>query len=434
MKALSLDSFGVGPRLTLIFAVLMTLILGGNALLIWQFHLASLQTNRLTGMSEQLVTVLRLHENLLSFHQRLDELAQTKDAPQLKAEADRLRLGLLEQTERTRAAIAQLSSEAPLDTAFSPTLRAIEITLPSQLEVITGLAEAGDWRAVQLRISNELKPLEMQTSALVQSIGQEVSGELTEAVSNMKRLRARIVFIVPTTGALTFLIALFFGWAITRRILELRFEERLAERTRIAQELHDTLLQDFQAMILRFHNISRRLVSGDPNRLEMDEGLRLADKVLAEGRNRIRDIRADTKALNELSEAFADCGNELSHLRPVSFNVKVTGEQIGIGPIVRDEIYRIGREAVANAFTHSECSKIEIELAYHLREFKMTIRDDGKGIDPAFLNGGGKPGHWGIHNMRDRARKIGASLEFTSMPNAGTTLKLKVPVRFLKQS
>jgi len=213
-----------------------------------------------------------------------------------------------------------------------------------------------------------------------------------------------------------------------------RLGERLQERERIARELHDTLLQDFQAMILRFHNVSRRLVSGDPNRLEMDEGLRYADKALAEGRNRIRDIRADTKVPNELSKAFADYGNELSHLRPVSFNVKVTGEQIGIGPIVRDEIYRIGREAVANAFTHSECWKIEIELAYHLREFKMTIRDDGKGIDPAFLDGGGKPGHWGIHNMRDRARKIGTSLEFTSVPGTGTTLELKVPLRFLKQS
>jgi Signal transduction histidine kinase len=211
-----------------------------------------------------------------------------------------------------------------------------------------------------------------------------------------------------------------------------RLGERLQERERIARELHDTLLQDFQAMILRFHNISRRLVSGDPNRLEMDEGLRYADKALAEGRNRIRDIRADGKLLNELSKAFGDYGNELSHLRPVSFSVKVTDEQIGIDPILHEDVYRIGREAIGNAFKHSNCSKIEVELAYHLREFKMTIRDDGKGIDPTILNGGGKPGHWGIHNMRERARKIGASLEFTSTLGAGTILKLRVPLRFLK--
>jgi len=211
-----------------------------------------------------------------------------------------------------------------------------------------------------------------------------------------------------------------------------RLGERLQERERIARELHDTLLQDFQAMILWFHSISRGLVSGDPNRLAMEEALRNADKVLAEGRNRIRDIRADTKVLNGLSKAFADYGSELSHLRPVTFDIKVTGEQIGINAIVRDEIYRIGREAVGNAFKHSSCSKIEIELAFRPREFVMTIRDDGKGIDPALLDGGGKPGHWGIHNMRERARKIGAILELSSVSNGGTTLELKVPLRSLK--
>jgi signal transduction histidine kinase len=213
-----------------------------------------------------------------------------------------------------------------------------------------------------------------------------------------------------------------------------RLGERLQERDRIARELHDTLLQDFQAMILRFHSISRRLVTGDPNRLAMDEGLRYADNVLAEGRNRIRDIRADTKTPQDLSKAFTDYGNELSKSQPVTFDVKVTGAQIEIDPIVRDEICRIGREAVGNAFRHADCSKIEIELAFDPREFQMRIRDDGKGIDPAILTAGGKPGHWGIYNMRERARKIGASLEFSSVPNTGTTLELKLPLRSLKRS
>jgi signal transduction histidine kinase/ligand-binding sensor domain-containing protein len=213
-----------------------------------------------------------------------------------------------------------------------------------------------------------------------------------------------------------------------------RLGERLQERERIARELHDTLLQDFLAIILRFDSISRRLVSGDPNRLAMDEGLRYADKVLAEGRNRIRDIRADIKAPQDLYKAFGDYGNELSQSRPVTFDVKVTGAKTELDPIVRDEIYRIGREAVGNAFKHSDCSKIEIELAFHLRELQMRIRDDGKGIDPAILSAGGKPGHWGIYNMRERAQKIGASLEFSSPPNAGTTLTLKLPLGSFKRS
>jgi signal transduction histidine kinase/ligand-binding sensor domain-containing protein len=213
-----------------------------------------------------------------------------------------------------------------------------------------------------------------------------------------------------------------------------RLGERLQERERIARELHDTLLQDFQAMILRFHSISRRLVSGDLNRLAMDEGLRYADKALAEGRNRIRDIRVNTEAPQDLSKAFANYGEELSQLRPVAFDVKVTGTQIEIDPFVRDEIYRIGREAIGNAFRHSDCSKIEVELAFAFSEVQMKIRDDGRGLDPAILSAGGKPGHWGIYNMRERARKIGASLEISSQPNAGTTLLLKLPLSSVKRT
>lgn len=215
---------------------------------------------------------------------------------------------------------------------------------------------------------------------------------------------------------------------------DIGLEERIRERTRIARELHDTLLQDFQAIILRFHSVSRRLVSEDPDRLTMEEGLRYADKVLAEGRSRIRDIRADTKAPQDLSKAFADYGNELSQLRSVKFDVKVTGAPTEIDPIVRDEIYRIGREAIGNAFKHSECSMIEVELTYDPREFQVRIRDNGKGIDPAILRAGGKPGHWGIYDMRERAQKIGASLEFSSLPTAGTTLELKLPLNPFKRS
>ena len=217
-------------------------------------------------------------------------------------------------------------------------------------------------------------------------------------------------------------------------LLQLRHQERLSEREDIARDLHDTLLQDFQAMILRFDSVSRRLVSGDPNRVAMDEGLRYADKVLREGRNRIRDIRANTMATQNLSRAFAAYANELSQLRTITFDVKVTGAQTEIDPIVRDHIYRIGREAIGNAFKHSDSSTIEIDLAFSPRELQMTIRDDGKGIEPSILNAGGKPGHWGIYNMRERARKIGASLEFSSVPNAGTTLALKLPLSSSKRS
>src|SRR3974377_615176 len=147
MKSPDLNNPGVGPGLKLTFLLLMILILGGNGLLIWQFHAARLQTDRLTGVSQQLIAVLRLQQGLRSFHQRLDELAQSKDAQRLSAEAAPLRAALLEQTQQTRSALALVPRETRVEPAFLPALDAIDITLPAQLADITALAALGDWEA-----------------------------------------------------------------------------------------------------------------------------------------------------------------------------------------------------------------------------------------------------------------------------------------------
>src|SRR6516225_7961550 len=133
MKSPDLKNPSIGPGLTLTFVLLMTVILGGNGLLIWQFHAAHLQTDRLTSVSQQLIAVLRLQEGLRSFHQRLDELAQSKDAHGLAAEARPLRAALLEQTQQTRSALALFPRGARVEPAFLPVLDAIDITLPAQL-------------------------------------------------------------------------------------------------------------------------------------------------------------------------------------------------------------------------------------------------------------------------------------------------------------
>src|SRR5260370_2869485 len=139
MKSPDLSSLDIGPRLTLTFALLIALILGGNGLLVWQFHIARLQTNRLTGVSQQLIAVLRLQESLLSFHQRLNELAQSTDAHRLVTEAGPLRTALLEQTRQTRNTLAYLPYEFRVDPAFLTALDTIEITLPSQLQDVPAL-------------------------------------------------------------------------------------------------------------------------------------------------------------------------------------------------------------------------------------------------------------------------------------------------------
>jgi signal transduction histidine kinase len=230
------------------------------------------------------------------------------------------------------------------------------------------------------------------------------------------------------------LLAIWFFYAMRLKqataVIRARLGERLHERERIARELHDTLLQDFQAVILRFQLAAKRMSKGDPNRTVVEEGLDYADKVLAEGRNYIRDIRADTKADDELSKSLADYGNELSQYRPVAFSLNVIGPEFKLDPIVRDEIHGIGREAIGNAFKHSSGSNVRVEIEYKQNELELRIRDDGDGIDPDLLSVG-RPGHWGIHNMKERAEKIGAKLTISSQPGSGTSLELKLPVRHM---
>jgi PAS domain S-box-containing protein len=220
MRIPSLDRLNIGPRLTLFFIFIILLMLGGNALLLGQFHLVLLQAERLTGVDRELIAVLRFQSDLLSFHAKLDELAESEDIERLKREAGPLGTVLFQDTERTRNALAHLPAEAHLDPTFLPTVEAIESTLPSQLEAITGLATLGDWGAVRLRLANEKKPLEAQTSALVKNIDQQVSEEQAEAVSQVERLQKRILLIVPVTAVFTLLIAAFLGLAITRSITE----------------------------------------------------------------------------------------------------------------------------------------------------------------------------------------------------------------------
>jgi signal transduction histidine kinase len=425
MKSLDGRHFDIGPRLTLTFLALIALILGGNGLLVWQFYIARVQTDRLTGVSQQLIAVLRLQEGLLSFHQRLDDLAQSKDAHRFATEAEPLRRTLIEQTERTRTALANLPPESPVDPAFLPTLEAIDITLPSQLEVITSLAKSGDWEAVHLRLANELKPLETQTSTLVNSIDHEVSGELAQAVTKMRNVQRGILILVPTTAISTFLTAAFFGWAIARRIIELRLDERVSERTRITRELHDTFLQTIQGSKLVADDALEK--STDP--IHMRRALEQLSVWLAqatrEGRAALISLRTSTTLTNDLAEslerALDDC--RIQGFPEAIFVAEGTATEMH--PIVRDEIYRIGYEAIRNVFQHSGASRMDVRLSYS-RDLVLTISDNGKGIAPDIATMG-KAGHYGLQGMRERAMRIDAKLNLASSASSGTRIELIVP-------
>jgi len=406
MKLRDVNYASTGPRLALTFAVLLALIFGGNGLIVWQFHTASLQTDRLAGVNQQVIAALRLQESLLLFHQRLDELTRPKDAHQLTTDAEPLRRDLLDRIERTRFILKQLPSDANPDPAFLPTLDAIEIAMPSQIEAVTSL--------------------ESQTSALIRSIDQDVSGELAQSAANMKGLQREILFVVPTTAILTFFIVAFFGWAVTQRIVELRLEERVSERTRIARELHDTLLQGVFSASMQLHLAVDRLPADSSAKTLFARPMQIIGQVMEQGRNAVHGFRSLEEGTQDLERSFSNLPQELNFKKPIDFLVKLEGQTRPLLSVVHHEVYSIGREALVNAFRHSAANRIEVKLEYSSAQMRVVVRDNGSGIDPNILESG-RDGHWGLTGMRERAARIGAKLKVISRLEKGTEVELCVP-------
>jgi signal transduction histidine kinase len=217
---------------------------------------------------------------------------------------------------------------------------------------------------------------------------------------------------------------------LTEAQLTLRFEERLAERTRIARELHDTLLQSFQGLLLHFQAVNDQLPAGKAKEA-LEKALDRADQAIIEGRDAIQNLRSSTSMTNDLGEAMAALGDEFGGARDgnggsPTLRVSIEGTPRELHPILRDDIYRIAREALRNAFLHAQAGKIEADITYGARLLRLRIRDDGKGIDPKLLEAG-RDGHWGLRGMRERAEQIGAQLEIWSEGGAGTEVDLRVP-------
>jgi signal transduction histidine kinase len=208
--------------------------------------------------------------------------------------------------------------------------------------------------------------------------------------------------------------------------LNVRFEERLAERTRIAQELHDTLLQGFVSASLQLHVAAEQVPEESPAKASLSHVATLMRRVIDEGRNAVRGLRSSSAAPDDLEQAFSRIPEELAVPEGVSFRVIVEGQARALHPLIRDEVYRIGREALVNAFRHSGGGSIEIELEYASTHMRMAVRDNGRGIDEHVLKSG-RDGHWGLSGMRERAQRIGAGFTVWSRPTAGTEVELSVP-------
>lgn len=234
-----------------------------------------------------------------------------------------------------------------------------------------------------------------------------------------------------------FLLALV--WAMHRlrvrqlhRKFALTLDARVAERTSIARELHDTLLQSFHGLLLRFQIVSELLPERPVEAKEQLDGtIARAAAAVTEGRDAVQGLRASTVQTNDLASAINTLGEELAadpaNRRVPEFQVTVEGHPRDLHPILRDEIYRISAEALRNSFQHAVADRVEVEIRYDDQEFRLRVRDDGKGIDALVLSGTGREGHYGIAGMRERAKVIGGTLTVWSQVDAGTEVELRIP-------
>jgi signal transduction histidine kinase/ligand-binding sensor domain-containing protein len=207
-----------------------------------------------------------------------------------------------------------------------------------------------------------------------------------------------------------------------------RLQERLMERERIARELHDTFLQSVQGLILRFQSATSQIPADQPARQLMEQALDRADRVLVEGRDHVRDLRADEEK-PDLPQALAIVGEELRQDEAAELCFLLNGAARPLHPVVRDEALRIATEALANAFHHAQAARIEIDLDYSDRSLTLHIRDNGRGIAQPVAASGRREGHWGLVGMRERAHRIGGRLEIWSGEHKGTEIKLEIPAR-----
>ena len=237
--------------------------------------------------------------------------------------------------------------------------------------------------------------------------------------------------------AAAFLASLWAAYQLRVRRLQREYtsaiEARVNERTRIARELHDTLLQSLQALLFQYQAARNLFAAGSERAMQvLDTTLDRTEQAIAEGRDAIRDIRSDNVAQNTLPELLTMAGTELAesqadHALP-AFGVTVEGERRTLTPIIREETYRIGLELLRNAFRHAKARRIETEIRYGDDTLRLRIRDDGKGMDLKVLQGDSR-GHWGLRGVRERAERIGAKLDVWSEAGAGTEYQLTVPAR-----
>ena len=257
---------------------------------------------------------------------------------------------------------------------------------------------------------------------------------------------AALQFVIPpmwyqTNGfyalcAAAFLASLWAAYQFRVRQLSaqfnMRLEERVSERTRLARDLHDTLLQTFQALLPRLQAGINMLAARPADaRKVLEDTANHASQAIAEGRDAVQGLRMSTVEKNDLAVAIRTLGEELataaSNQPSPNFDVVVEGTSRNLHPILRDEVYRLAAEALRNAFRHAAAQNVEVEIRYDEKHFRLRVRDDGKGIPSDVLSGDGREGHYGLAGMRERAQLVGGKLTIWTELDGGTEIELNIP-------
>jgi PAS domain S-box-containing protein len=391
-KTLRAGRLDIGPRLILGFVFIILSMLAADAVVLWQFHTIRIQAGRLNDVDQKLVAVLRVHTRMLAFHDRLDGLADAEDANRLLKEAGSLRTAVLEDILRAMSALSLPPFDPRRDPTILPTLHVIQSALPSELEAITTLAASGDWRAVHLRLANQVRPLESLTSELVEKVDHEVSEEQAQTALNIQRVQRLVFVAVPLTAAFTLLIAAILGLAITRSITQPL--DRLVEGSRALAQ------GEFQ------HRVS---ITGK------DELARLG-QVFNDTARRLRDLYATLQS----SEAYLAEAQRLSHTG--SF-----GWRPAIGEITwSDETFRIFQyDRTITPTVELVLQRVHPEDAARVKQTIEHASLDGKDFEHEYRllmpDGAVKHVHVVAHAERDESGEVefvGAIMDTTESKRA----------------
>ena len=466
----------IGVRLTACFLTVVILMIAADAIAIWQLLQLAAHTEMLNTADRASSAIVSLHLDVNSFSGRVVVLTRSHDTRQFSREAASLKETFLRHV-RDAEQVLTSSPEIAQDAFISSTLKTLKTTLPSQIDGEIELANAGDWPAIQFRLTGQIQDLIDVSSSLVEVAEERVFQQRARVNEETQQERNRLFIVVPAAWFVTLLAAAALGWYVTRTItiplsklttgaqalasgdfrhvvnisgndelailgkafnhaarqlrhqFEMTLEARVEERTRIARELHDTLLQTLLGVLLQLKAVSQLLPERPMEAKEnLGSAIEQAADAITEGRDAVQELRRST--VNDLALALSTFGEDLladSTTGRPAFRVAIEGESRDLDSTFQDEVYKVAAEALRNAFRHAQARQVEVEIRYDDEQFRLRVRDDGKGIDPAVLSGQAIEGHYGLQGMRERATLIGGRLTVWSEVDAGTEVELRVP-------